>query len=125
MVDGRPDIADFARLWKKAVEDQLGYRVREILRVSLHPLDFEVVARTAAFVPSPRTPDTPADFRGKLWGVDICCDARNEKGVAYVVTKSTNPPSPQQIGNRMYIVVTPDPERRTSWSRILDDDGLV
>ena len=117
-------IEDFARLWKAAQEDELGRKARDITRISLHPDDFRLISESAVFSPAPTEHrGAGVHFRGKLWGADVVCDPRNEKGIAYVV--GIRPGGGQQIGNRFPIVPDPEIPRRTAWERVLDDHGPV
>jgi len=58
--------------------------------------------------------------RGHLWGIAVFVDPRNEKNIAYVVTKEGD----AQKGTPYVLTVGPD-LRRTAWARIVGDDEPV
>jgi hypothetical protein len=107
-------VDDLARVMKEARMNER----REVLRVTLHPEDFREVQRaaTTAFSSAPSGP-TQVACRGHLWGTAIFVDPRNEKNVAYVVTKEGN----GQKGTPYELTKGPD-MRPTAWARILGDD---
>jgi len=94
---------------------------RHVIRVTLHPADFQEVQKAAhaAFSSAPSGP-TQVACRGHLWGIAVFVDPRTEKNIAYVVTKEGN----SQRGTPYVLSVGPD-LRRTAWSRVLDDEGPV
>ena len=93
---------------------------RHVIRVTLHPSDFQEVQRAggAAFSSAPQGP-TQIACRGHLWGIAVFVDPRNEKNIAYVVTKEGE----HQQGTPYTLHEGPDP-RRTAWARLLDDDPV-
>lgn len=105
-------VDDFARLVQR-IRDETGNR--EILRLVLHPKDFNAIQREAAFVSGPAAA-TQVACRGHLWGVPIHVDPRNEENIAYVVTRDDD-----RSKGKPYQIAVPGP-RRTAWARVLSDD---
>jgi hypothetical protein len=122
-------IDDFIRLFKQARLDEHGYPAREIIRVTLHPADFSALRKHCDFadyktVQVPPQAPRSSLVQGDLWGTEVRVDARGEKGIAYVVAKNLDRPGEPLIGSLIPIVQPPEPVRRTSWARVLDDDDL-
>jgi hypothetical protein len=121
-------IDDFIRLFEQARLDEHGYQAYELIRVTLHPADFSALRKHCDFVDFNAT--TPQGNRsllaqGDMWGTEIRVDARGVKGLAYVVARhhAHSLDSPL-VGSTIIIVQPPEPVRRTSWARVLDDDAL-
>lgn len=108
-------VDDLARVINEARMNSM----REVLRVTLHPADFHEVQRNAhaAFSSTPHgVSTTQVALRGHLWGVALFVDPRNEKNIAYVVTKEGN----GQKGTPYALTMEPD-RRRTAWARLIED----
>jgi hypothetical protein len=93
---------------------------KHVIRVTLHPADFVEVQRSAsaAFASAPSGP-TQVACRGHLWGIAVFVDPRNEKNIAYVVTKEGD----AQKGTPYELHAGPD-TRRTAWARLMGDDEI-
>lgn len=111
---------DLARILKQLERDH-----REVVRLTLHPADFADLQREAggsAFSSAPYSA-TQVACRGHIWGVAVHVDPRNEKNIAYVVTKDDDARGVRR-GAPFLINKPPEPVRRTAWSRVLEDDPL-
>jgi hypothetical protein len=108
-------IDDLSRLVHRAQQETK----HEIIRVILHPDDFRIVSLSPAFASAAYGPSQVA-CRGHLWGVPIHVDPRNEKNIAYVVTRDDE--HRRSAGTPYKIYDPPEPVRRTAWSRVLDDE---
>jgi len=109
----------------------LAAQTAKVVRVTLHPDDFRMVASSAPFASITHDLSDLSDgaCRGHLWGVAVHVDSRSEKGVAYVVTRDAESPPTRRLDPRGTAYGTAYPlegfikvPRRTAWARVLEDD---
>jgi hypothetical protein len=105
---------DLAWILRKVEED---FKAPEVLRIVLHPKNYNDLLKEAAYVVGPPTASQVA-CRGHLWGVPIHVDPRNEQNIAYVVTRDTE----RSKGMRYTLDAPIEIPRRTAWDRVLEED---